>query len=299
MRARFVVAAIALGFLAGCSLVVSLDGLADGDASSASLSDASPDQIAVGADSSSDATSSLDAGSDASPYATAILADSPLAYFHFDEASGTTLHDSSGHGHDATTATATLGGAGAFAGSGTSAHFDGNAFISIADSVNASGTAFDFAGHAPFTYEAWVKIDRPTNVDAGEEFTFFSKEQYLGSGNFYGTDFFIVPNFVLQREDDPTDETEVDCPSGIADNNWHYLVGTFDGVTSSVYFDNVLIGSHPSGSTSLQITNVPSLFGAESTEGNNGMVGSMDEAAIYTTSLTSAQRTAHYQAAGH
>ncbi len=299
MRARFVIAAMALGFLAGCSLVVSLDGLADGDAGGASSGDASPDQIAIGADTGSDATSSRDAGSDASPYATAILADSPLAYFHFDESSGTTLHDSSGHGHDATTATATLGGAGAFTGSGTSAHFDGNAFISITDSVSHSGTPFDFEDQAPFTYEAWIKIDRPTDIDAGEEFTFFSKEQYLGSGNYYGTDFFIVPNFVFQREDDPTSETEVDAPSGIADNNWHYLVGTFDGVTSSVYFDNVLIGSHPSGSTALPITDMPSVFGAESTEGENGMVGSMDEAAIYTTSLTFAQRTAHYRAAGH
>jgi Concanavalin A-like lectin/glucanases superfamily len=297
MCSRNVTAAIACGIAAsfGCSLFVSVDDLdnGSGDASSDSPSDA----ISSANDSSIDAPASD--GQIASAYASTVLGDKPLAYFHLDETSGTTLADSSGHGHDATSSTLLLGQSGAFPGSGTAARFDGNAFAVIPDSVSDAGTAFDFLGHAPFSLEAWVKIDFEPDNSKGQEFTFFSKEQNLGSGNYLGIDFLDRPLVILQREDDPTDDTQaMTTMAGIPDTTaWHYLIATYDGSTIDIYVDNVLAGTKTGSTTMVPVTSVPFLIGAEDMSVGSGLVGSMDEAAIYTTALTLTQRSAHFAAA--
>jgi Concanavalin A-like lectin/glucanases superfamily len=304
MQARFiaprVIGAIGVGIFAagsGCSLFVSLDGIDDGDGAVASSSDASFDQNA--SDTNSGDAAAIDGDASTTDYAAVILADSPLAYFHFDETTGATLADSSGHKHDATSTTVLLGQSGAFVGSGTAAHFDGNAFAFLPDSVSDAGTAFDFLGHAPFSLEAWVKIDVEPDKSTGQEFTFFSKELNIGSNNFHGIDFLDRSVVVMQREDDPTDDTQAQTPSaGIPDTTaWHYLVATYDGSTISIYVDNVLTGTNPGSTTVLPVTNVPFLLGAEDVSADNGLVGSMDEAAVYATALTLAQRSAHFAAA--
>lgn len=146
-----------------------------------------------------------------------------------------------------------LGQSGAFPGSGAAAHFDGNAFASIPDSV---------------------------------------------SDNFHGIDFLDRPLVIMQRENDPTDDTQAMTPGpGIPDaTGWHYLVATYDGSTIDIYVDNVLAGTSGS-TTTLPVTNVQLLIGAEDTSVGNGLVGSMDEAAIYTTALTLTQRSTHFAAA--
>jgi hypothetical protein len=296
MGARFA-AAISAGFLAassGCSLFVSLDGLSDDDAGQSS-SDASLDGNAN--DAASDAATSSDADASSSAYASAVLADSPLAYFHLDETTGTTLADSSGHGHDATSSTVLLGQSGAFAGSGTAVHFDGNALIAIPGTVSDAGTPFDFTGTSPFSFEAWVKID--FQLDGGDTaFTFLSKEQDLGSGKYHGVDFFDDPVIQLQREDDPIESTQASATNPLPDTSWHYLVGTYDGSTISIYVDNAIVGSQTGSSTMVPVTSVPFLIGAEDVDGDSALVGSMDEVAIYTTALTTTQRAAHFHAAG-
>lgn len=175
MGARFVAAAISAGFLVasgGCSLFVSLDGLADDDAG-ASSSDASLDgNVRDSNVTNNDAASSSDADASSSAYASVILADSPLAYFHLDETTGTTLVDASGHGHNATSSTVLLGQPGAFAGSGNSVHFNGNAFAQIPDSVSDAGTAFDFTNTSPFTLEASVNRFFPRRRRRGVHVSF-------------------------------------------------------------------------------------------------------------------------------
>jgi concanavalin A-like lectin/glucanase superfamily protein len=301
MRMRNGAMAIACGVAAmfGCSLFVSLDDLQSGS------SDASTDApIANDAISPSDSSiegSSTD-GQVVSLYPAAVLADKPLAYFRLDETSGATLADSSGNGHDAMSTTVLLGGSGAFAGSGSSAHFDGSAFAFLPDSVSDAGTVFDFLGHAPFSLEAWVKIDVEPDNATGQEFTFLSKEKNIGSDNFIGFDFLDRPLVILQRENDPTDDTQaMTAAAGIPDTTaWHYLVGSYDGSTIEIYVDNVLAATKTGSTTTIPVTPAPVLIGAEDMSGGgNGLVGSMDEVAIYSSALTLTQRTTHFNAAGH
>lgn len=300
MKARVALAhvvTIAVFFAAAsaCSLFVSLDGIDDGDASIASSSDASIDQNTTDANLAD--ASAPDADAATSKYASVILADTPLAYFHLDEASGTTLADSSGNGHDATTTSVLLGVAGAFPGSGLAAHFDGTAFATITDSVSDAGTAFDFANVSAFSLEAWVKFDHLPNEDAGEEFTFLSKEQHINNG-YHGIDFFVRPQIILQREDDPTSETETPLLAGLPDaTSWHYVLATYDGSTINVFIDNVAAGTKTGATNAIEITSVPFLLGSEDVMTDEALIGSMDEVAIYTTALTLTQRTAHFAAA--
>ncbi len=300
---RVVVAMLASCTLASCGLVVTLDDLRGAsDASTdapvgVDAADAkSPPDTGTGEDAPADVGVDVDAST--LDYAAAILGDAPLAYFHLDEVTGTTLEDASGNKHDATLVNGvSLGVGGAFTGSGTSIHFNGSGYVAINNSVNSNGTPFDFVDKAPFSVEAWVSIDVPATVNDG--YTFFSKEQFLGGSSYLGFDIFVQPKFIMQREDDPTDETEVDCPSGLAAaNTWYYLVGTYDGNAITVYVDSVAIGTLPGSLTSIPITNVPFLLGSEDAQYNSGLVGKMDEAAIYANALTPTQIAAHFHAAG-
>ena len=131
LLAALVVAVVAVS---GCSLV-SLDGLSGG----LGPSDGS--------------TGGSEAGAVAG-YPGQVLADAPLAYWRFDELTGTTAADSSGHGNDATyEGGITLGASGAIAGDGdTAATFDGlTGFVT-------AGDRFAFAGQTPFSIEAWVSV---------------------------------------------------------------------------------------------------------------------------------------------
>ena len=283
---------------ASCSLVVPLDDLGPGKA------DASNDASTPDADTDVDAASlpdvvTGDTGGDApaADYGATILADGPLAYFRLDEQTGTTLADSSGNHHDAQlTGGVSLASAGAFAGSGTSVHFDGTGYLSINGSVSVSGTPFDFTGTNAFTLEAWIEIDSVPSAG----YTFFSKEQYIGNSHYTGIDFFGQPKLLLQREDEPTDETEADAPAGLASTNvWYYVVGVFDGNTITIYVDNVTVAVFSGSQTQIPITTVPFLLGSEDTSFDSALVGKMDEVAIYAKALTTAQMTAHFHAAGH
>ncbi len=75
-----------------------------------------------------------------------------VAYWNFNEGSGTTLHDVSGHGNDGT-----IYGAKWVKGiSGDALLFDGNSYVKIPESAS-----FDF-GYNDLTVSVWVKVDKIT-----------------------------------------------------------------------------------------------------------------------------------------
>lgn len=286
----------------GCSLAVGFGGLEGnpstdaGEASTTTGSDGSTsgDGFAPGSDANVTGSDSPSGNA----YVTAVMADGPLAYFHLDETSGTTVHDSSGNGHDGDAHNLKLGAAGAFAASGTAAHFDGKGYVSIPDSVSGMGTPFDFTQSTPFTLEAWVMIDQQPVKDM-TAYTFFSKELRLpDAGGYDGIDFFTEPNIKLQRENDPIATTQVLVMHGLpATATWYYLVGTYDGKQLTVSIDLVPQGTVQSPNA-LQVVNVPFLLGAEDTSLTEALVGSMDEVAIYRKALSPAQLATHFHAAG-
>jgi hypothetical protein len=73
----------------------------------------------------------------------------------------------------------------------------------------------------------------------------------------------------------------------------------FDGTKLAIYVDLTSVATEDSATTHLAATTVPFLLGAEDTAGDNGMLGMLDEAAVYDKALTEAQMAAHFHAAGH
>jgi hypothetical protein len=103
----------------------------------------------VGSDAGDAATdSTVVVGTDAADgYAATVLSDRPIAYYRFDETSGSTAHDASGNGNDATIGTGvTWGAPGAIAG-------DANTAIHVAEGSAGVdvGERFDFVGRAQRT----------------------------------------------------------------------------------------------------------------------------------------------------
>ena len=252
-----------------CSLV-SLDGLAGGLPTS--------DASTGGADS--------EAGSAARGYAAQVLVDAPVAYWRFDEVSGTTARDSSGHGNDATyQGGVQLGVPGAIAGDAdTAASFDG-----VTGFVTA-GNLFEFPAQAPFSIEAWVST-QPASTYAGVA----SRNDAVGGPPSEGYILFVAPtsgHMGFQRLDGASVSTAVSS-AGVSAAAPTHVVGTFDGLELVVYADGEAQGTQ---TASFAIAGAVSAFvvGAEAGGSGNYFAGTLDEVAVYDHALTADRVRAHY-----
>lgn len=221
----------------------------------------------------------------ASVYRAAVLADTPVGYWRLDETTGTTAHDESGNGRDATYVGAfTLGQPGALAGDPDPAvQLDG------ATGEVDVGSVFDFAPSLPFSFEAWVK---PTTIDATYRHV-VTKMQYTST--FFPLDGTYVvfvqgsPTLGFERWADAGTELAVESTTFTAVGTWAHVVATFDGTTGTLYVN----GASVAAGTSLggiAANSIPLAWG-------NLFAGSIDEVAVYDHALAQARVTAHYQAA--
>jgi hypothetical protein len=257
--------------LPACSLV-SLDGLTGG---------------VLPPDASTDA-SGAQADAPAVGYAAQVLEDAPVAYWRFDELSGTVAKDSSGHGNDAQyEGGVTLGATGALAGDpDTAASFDG-----VTGFVDA-GKRFEFAGQTPFSVEAWVSSHASsayTGIASCDDATTGPpSEGYL---------LFVAPaagTVGLQRldGDDVSTSTTVAAVSG---GGYTHIVGVFDGVDLVVYANGEAQGTQ---TASFAIAGAVADFvvGAEAGGTANYFAGDLDEVAVYDHALSADRVRAHYLA---
>lgn len=252
----------------GCSLV-SLDGLT-GDAGP-------PDAPSGGPD--------AEAGP-ARGYAAQVLADAPVAYWRFDEASGKTAVDSSGHGNDATyEGGITLGAPGALAGDDdTAATFDGTSGFVTA------GDLFAFSGQSAFSLEAWVSV-QPQSGYVGV----IARNDAVGGPPSEGFLLFIDPGagpFGFQRLDGPNTSTAASVASP-APSGFTYVVATFNGLELVVYVDG-----EPQGSQTAAFPIVGAVadfvVGAEAGGADHYFAGTLDEVAVYDHALSANDVTLHY-----
>jgi hypothetical protein len=309
---------------AGCTLVEPLDGLTGGDAaqgpeggdasvasdavSDVASQDARADSTPV--DGAVDAKKAGDAGDAGSPdahatldgshdgaadagvtYAQTVLADSPLAYWRLDEATGTTAHDASGNGNDATyVGGVTLGAPGALVGDpdkaitldGTTGYVD-------------AGNRFAFAQNAPFTLECWGNpasltqqyprlMARETDAAPRSGYLVFVRQPTASD----------LATLSLERW---SGNTQQSCPSAQAITlAWHHFVATYDGATSRVYLDGAQVATQPSADSIPTI--VASFLVGRSAFDTNMFVGDVDEVAVYGAALPAARVAAHYHASG-
>ena len=156
MRAFLVGSSLLLAFAAACSLTTNLDGLSGG----AEPGDASVVQPPSEGGPLPEASPPADARAEtasATPYADAVLADGPVAYYRFEDPEDSNSAKDELGAHPATvTQQGIVFGSDGVAGS-HAVLLDGKAGLDVGD-------AFDFAGRVPFTLEIWVK---PTTSDRG------------------------------------------------------------------------------------------------------------------------------------
>ena len=217
-----------------------------------------------------------------------VLADAPLAYWRFDELTGTKAADSSGHGNDATyEGGITLGVPGAIEGdSDTAASFDG------ATGFVTAGNRFAFAGQTPFSIEAWVSAQMQSTY-AGVA----SRNDAVGGPPSEGYLLFVAPTdgpFGFQRLDGSNVSTAVSV-AGPSATDFTYVVATFDGLELVVYVNGESQGSQ-TAAISVAGAVADFVVGAEAGGNDNFLSGSLDEVAVYDHALSTDRVRAHYLA---
>lgn len=293
MRARYVILQILA--LAAC---VSDDPAPSTPAPDASTPDGStPNDSDSGG--GSDAGADLDATTDAGPsaYATVVLSDSPVAYWRFEETSGTIAKNSAATGspYDLTLsagfAAGDLGKAGLIANdlANKAVFFSGSTSASVPFGASTSALKASSA----FTVEAWVRL--ATAPDAGTYTVFATKDPtgtdgyifFINAGGsfglacptigFYGPDTLLVP----------------------FDDKPHHLAVAWEGVgsTATFYLDGTTEQKTGPANRSILYAAPTATVGAQALAGGTNFLGVLDELALYDKALPVARLDAHRAAA--
>jgi hypothetical protein len=251
-------------------------------------------------DGTSDAAdSSVDAGT--SKYAAVVMADSPALYLRLGETRGPVavdeMHASNGAYFDAGV---TYGLPGALAGDpNTAVAFDGKSGIRMPPGL-------DFSGTAPYTVELWANLGALRSGD--DPYWYLVDHQTWKVGDTTGKyregwDLYInwpaspPGTLVNERNLNVVGTDGVSSTGAISTGRYHYLVVTFDSQRHGIYVDDQLqteVGNTPL--PSLLMSNDPWFVGITAW-GGQGLVGSLDELAIYTKPLSTERIHAHYLAA--
>jgi RHS repeat-associated protein len=210
-----------------------------------------------------------------SQYAGTVLNDLPIGYWRLGETSGSTAADSTGSAYSGTyVGGVSLGQGGGIANDSDHAtRFDGSsAYVSLGDPAGMQlGTG---------TLEAWVNTKTTAQSAIGAKFNaWWLGVQSNGNLGFY----------------DPTAAAMRDSGVVINDGYWHHVAAVFQsGVSggSQMYVDG-----KPAGLAFLMtVVNQSSEVEIGAYAAGQFFNGTIDEAAIYFTSLSAARIAAHYQA---
>ena len=238
-------------------------------------------------------------------YQTAVLADSPFMYYRFGEASGTTAMDSSVNGFNGTyVGGVTLGVAGDNAGgsSDTAATFDGSTGYLLCPSTTGA-----LAFGADLFTSSYEFVFMTTNTTATEMLTGSANTgnsvtaQVWLNENDTGT--LTADSIRLYIRDNSTNVIQTAFVNATAfDGNYHHLVWTCNAGIVNAYLDGapqaLTIGNTGGTPTNFIAYSFPIAFACYDSRGTytNFTAATMDEAAIYTTALSPARVTAHYDA---
>jgi len=218
-------------------------------------------------------------------YAAAVLADRPIAYFRFNETTGTVARSVVGSVQGTYEGTFGFGAAGAVGDGDPSITFDGSTTRIVV------GDVFRFANRAPYSFEVWIKpaelgstrfiVDRRTSTGNREGYTMYVGETYfLFSRTTNGSEFGYVS----------ADPPALDV--------WTHAVVTFDGSKQAMYVDSVLVqvnlgdAANPIGDAAGAFT-----IGDMSPGQFFKFKGQMDELAVYDRALAPETVKAHFDAA--
>jgi hypothetical protein len=216
-------------------------------------------------------------------YVTTILDDSPWGYWRFGESSGLTATDSSGNSRSGTISASgiTYSQTGAIK-ADTNAAF---LFSSGAGSVTLP-TSNPFTGSSAWSMECWFKV--AALPGSGVFYNMIRIGNPSGGAGTSST-VYLTGNFSGEVAwDDQSASILYGTPPST--NTYHHIVVTYAGGSSgtiTLYFDSSSVGT-ATATMSLPSSTAPVIA--------NNIAGDLDEVALYTTSLSSARVTAHYNA---
>lgn len=235
-------------------------------------------------------------------YSQAVLSDSPLAYFRLDEASGPTMCDSSASANNGTYVSGVhFGVPGAIAGDSAVAA------PSPSSGIGTGGSGSGLTGDHSFTLEAWFRSTGTARDQslvsmgqAGEGNVAGLSTWTSDTGN--GTPSQLVLDLYVGVENASTlpiwDTRAVGV--NLWDGQWHHLAITYSAAADKVtgYVDGHDLGAL-TPVTAINLLASPIRIGYWiDTAINQGMIGDVDEVAVYPTALSPAQIQAHFLASG-
>lgn len=215
--------------------------------------------------------------------------DSLTGHWRMDEASGSTVSDSSPCGMNSGIL---RGGAGWTTGkNGAAISLDGvDDYAEIPDHSSLGGMS-------ALTVSAWVKLDQLPS--SGKYFTVAGKDQSGSEASYRiaigsnGTGHFVVSttgNYWY------TAGTQANFTTALSPGTWYYITGTYDGTTVKVYVNGSLQGSGSQAISGMIVNGTSPLRIGYPTSSNVGYFkGAVDDVRIYDRALTGAELTALYQ----
>ncbi|MGH2356778.1 MAG: LamG-like jellyroll fold domain-containing protein, partial [Candidatus Limnocylindria bacterium] len=214
--------------------------------------------------------------STATTYVSRVLANSPAAYWRLGESSGTSAADASPGGITGTyNGSLTLGATGAVAG-------DSNTAVSVNGGyLSASGTGLLNVTGSALSVEGWVK-----GSSQGTHKYIVSKSDNNGTVGYslYTGATGTLSFFVHTSGSGLVLATAASSPW---DNQWHHVVGTYDGAFVRLYVDGVRVASQAATGTITSSASVALNLGRYN-GGGLAFSGSLDEFAVLPSALSEA-----------
>jgi PKD repeat protein len=219
-------------------------------------------------------------------YAQDVVNDGANYYWRLGESAGPTLADSLGSGDLKATSGLTYGQTGAL-------NNDTNRAIRFSGSNAFASTQTAELAPNLFTVEAWVKT---TSLSGGKIIGFgnaktgnstsYDRHLYLDSSGYVNFGVYNGSTYIARST------------SRINDGNWHQVLGTLDANGVSLYVDGVRVARNAGTTTGEPTVGYWRVGGDSTWSGNRYLAGTIDEVAVYPTSLTLNQIQKHYRDSG-
>lgn len=197
-----------------------------------------------------------------------------VAHWTFNEGTGTTTADVSGHDHAGTFAMT--------APSWDDGKIGGGLVFATTAIINATDTGLP-AGNSPISVAAWI-----TTEDESSDRYFLVYGSGAGHDFLFGVDGSGDGNLVSGNGAD----TYLAGIAAVNDGEWHHVVVTHNGTTMKFYVDGTLDNADTVATT----TTLGALTIGTVAYGDRNWNGALDDVRIYNTELTSEQVTALYNA---
>lgn len=213
-------------------------------------------------------------------YSSEVLADSPRGYWKMNEGSGN-VQDSSGLAHHAdqvvgTAGNLTYGVTGPITGD-TAIRFGGSVGFSVPDHAD-----LDLAD--VWTIEGWINLNATTGT-----YGIISKQ----AGAYYARRLSTGEIDLLASQTAQIVQSTVTITDT---TTWHHVVCTKNGATCKIYIDGVDRTGTVTNTTTVNNAN-NLLLGTDATDASSeSITGDMAHLAVYSTALSQARVTAHYNA---